>query len=372
MASQKDSKRSSKKEIKPTKQKKTTVKTPAPAPSFKSAERVEESEDEAMKEDSSSEDEEEDSHGEAAAPKGKTNGGVKVASNSSSESGDEDEAENEDEEATSSEEEESEESNRPAQVVPASRVAKPADPRTVSFKEASPFVPPKGFETKAINEESASASELFSKSNLEGKEIWYITTPASTPLSAVKEISLKAVKKGKAVLSQDGNDYGFVQDDTEDNGFTKIMLPTGKGYRANANKFAQVLHLQQIVNLPTQGHADADVPSQATVPTKRPARQQPKGLKMRFTPIGYGDGDAGTLGSSESEADDDAAPKRRKIADASPESDVEVADVPVPSKKYKSYKSSNSEISATVEKTKKKHKEGGSSKKSKKDKTAKA
>jgi hypothetical protein len=46
----------------------------------------------------------------------------------------------------------------------------------------------------------------------------------------------------------------------------------------------------------------------ATVPAKKPIRQQPGGLKMRFLPIGFGDGETGNLGSSdEDEIMDDAA-----------------------------------------------------------------
>lgn len=40
-----------------------------------------------------------------------------------------------------------------------------------------------------------------------------------------------------------------------------------------------------------------------TVPSKKPVRQQPPGLKMRFRPIGFGNGKTGTIGSSSSSAD---------------------------------------------------------------------
>lgn len=44
----------------------------------------------------------------------------------------------------------------------------------------------------------------------------------------------------------------------------------------------------------------------ATVPAKKPVRQQPKGLRMRFRPIGFGTGAVGDIGSSSESADEDS------------------------------------------------------------------
>ena len=41
----------------------------------------------------------------------------------------------------------------------------------------------------------------------------------------------------------------------------------------------------------------------ASIPAKKPIRQQPSGLKMRFRPIGFGDGETGKIGSSSSSVD---------------------------------------------------------------------
>ena len=46
------------------------------------------------------------------------------------------------------------------------------------------------------------------------------------PLASVKEMSLQDARSGKAVFSQDGNDYGFVHDAVEDKTYTKILLPS--------------------------------------------------------------------------------------------------------------------------------------------------
>jgi hypothetical protein len=44
--------------------------------------------------------------------------------------------------------------------------------------------------------------------------------------------------------------------------------------------------------------------SKGTIPAKKPVRKQPKGLRMRFLPIGFGEGDAGELGFESSEDSD--------------------------------------------------------------------
>lgn len=91
--------------------------------------------------------------------------------------------------------------------------------------KVAPFKPPPGFE-KSSSKNSSKTPQLFSKSNLEGKEVWYITAPASVPLASVTEMSLRDAKLGKAVFSQNGNDYGFVHDPLDDKAYTKILLPS--------------------------------------------------------------------------------------------------------------------------------------------------
>lgn len=102
--------------------------------------------------------------------------------------------------------------------------------------KVAPFKPPPGFE-KTSSKNSSKASQLFSKSNLEGKEIWYITAPASVPIASVAEMSLRDAKLGKTVFSQDGNDYGFVQDPLDDKTYTKILLPSNSKDGYSIGKF---------------------------------------------------------------------------------------------------------------------------------------
>jgi len=98
--------------------------------------------------------------------------------------------------------------------------------KTVTFQQPAPFKPPLGFELSSIDSPS-SASKLFKESHLEGKQIWYITAPASVSISAIEQISLQDIKKGKTILSHNSNDYAFVQDVAVDKTYTKIMAPIG-------------------------------------------------------------------------------------------------------------------------------------------------
>jgi hypothetical protein len=90
------------------------------------------------------------------------------------------------------------------------------------------YNPPSGF---TILSESTNGkqniAEIFSRSNLAGKQLWYITAPASVPISAVKQVSLQNVQLGKPALAFGGREYGFVQDQVGEGGFTKVLIPEG-------------------------------------------------------------------------------------------------------------------------------------------------
>lgn len=97
-------------------------------------------------------------------------------------------------------------------------------------KSSAVYTPPPGFEPLKTNQgQRTKASELFSPSNLTGRQIWYITAPASVPISAIKKVSLKDAQGGKPALSHNGEEYGFVQNEVEDNRYSRIMLPDEAG-----------------------------------------------------------------------------------------------------------------------------------------------
>jgi hypothetical protein len=66
---------------------------------------------------------------------------------------------------------------------------------------------------------------MFNKSNLEGKQIWCITAPASVPISSIGSTALRDMEKGGKVLTYNHNDYRFTQDATDEKAYFKIMNP---------------------------------------------------------------------------------------------------------------------------------------------------
>jgi hypothetical protein len=179
----------------------------------------------------------------------------------------------------------------------------------VTFQEPGSYSPPTGFESASVKG-TPKSSQLFKESNLQGKQIWYITAPASAPLSSIEELSLLDIKEHRKVLSHKGDDYGFIEDESEATAITKVLVPSSSddGYRSGRQTYintsftplrlvaktpvTKILHLQQIVQPPSL--------PQITTPAKKPVRQQPRGLKMRFRPIGFSNGDMGRIGSSSS------------------------------------------------------------------------
>ena len=88
-----------------------------------------------------------------------------------------------------------------------------------------------------------------------------------------------------------------------------------KYYFTAPTPISQTLNLQQVVHLPNLAKTQADPASgsaaaaSSNTNSTKPIRQQPKGLRMRFLPSGFGGEDPGTLGSSDSETPTPARPE---------------------------------------------------------------
>lgn len=123
--------------------------------------------------------------------------------------------------------------------IPYRQDSKPSSTKVVSFEEPGPYAPPSGFEPVSItHDEIPRASQLLQDSNLQGKEVWYITAPASVPLSTIKEFSLQGVEEHKEILSYNGDDYAFVPDASEARAHTKIMVLSGPSNNYVAGRYA--------------------------------------------------------------------------------------------------------------------------------------
>ena len=155
---------------------------------------------------------------------------------------------------------------------------------------------------------------------------------------------------------------------------------------AGGKSINQITTFQQIVKLPAVYNASAEASTSSsgvrpTVPAKKPVRQQPPGLKMRFRPIGFGSGTTGAIGSSSSSADtsstgstsdeemENSPSKFRRPSSLDPEksetsssSDAEMTDAPPrpsePAVKSKYGKSAAKKAPAISGPLKRKHSEG--------------
>ncbi|TVY87651.1 hypothetical protein LAWI1_G004938 [Lachnellula willkommii] len=322
----------------------------------------------------------------------KSNGKLPAPDGSESSSENESESEGSQEESGDDDEEEpSKHKAQPVEAVNSSlnyrEPSKEPASKTPTIQPPPPYKAPAGFESSSIDGTSQAAT-TFKKSSLEGKQIWYFTAPASVPISSVKKMSLSAVEDGKKVCSHNNCDYGFVKDIAEDKTYTKIMVPNSSddGYQTGAlpilvhavdfvivrKPIDQILHLQQIIKIPGMDGSTAKS-SKATVPAKKPVRPQPKGLKMRFLPIGFGTGNPGKIGSDSNSVDgsstesvsgsdnEEGASKGFKkpasIASSSDEeSDQEMTEAPpLPKPKVSKAPSSSTPL-------KRKHSEGGEKK----------
>ncbi|KAI9052449.1 hypothetical protein LZ554_003794 [Drepanopeziza brunnea f. sp. 'monogermtubi'] len=360
MASEKSKAREPKAK-KSAKHQKPTKKTPPPA-AYKSQEFVHESDsDEEGKNakgkkhesEEKSDSDEELSSAESTKATSKSNGNMPAHSGSSSES--EDDSEDSDE---ASEDEDSEEATNPAPVAtePTKQPAKKSTEKVVLSNSPPPFKAPEGFNPATVDETS-NAATMLRGSNLAGKQIWYFTAPASVPISSLKEISLSDATNGKSVLSYKENDYGFMES-AEDKTYTKIMVPSSShdGYKYASKSIDRVFQLHRIVRNPT-----TEDPFKATVPAKRPVRQQPRGMQMRFRPIGFGSGETGRIGSATPEPQaemDEATPATFRKAPGASDSDSDevMGDAPpVTKKSHTKSKSSKSEKEPSL---KRKHREG--------------
>ncbi|KAH8727253.1 DNA-directed RNA polymerase I subunit RPA34.5-domain-containing protein [Phaeosphaeriaceae sp. PMI808] len=181
-----------------------------------------------------------------------------------------------------------------------------AKPHTVEFRPAQTFVPPRDFHFVPFNDKTKSkATHLFE--NLQGKQIWHITAPAGVSLKDLSEIPMENVTNGHSFWNHEGTSYGFSITEQSDDSSCEVMLPGQNGYKPLSTRISQSLHLQAIVSLPKLGlekidqNTGSEAAASITRSTIRAPRPQLKGLKMRFLPTGFGKGNAGTLGDSDSE-----------------------------------------------------------------------
>lgn len=81
-------------------------------------------------------------------------------------------------------------------------------------------------------------SEFLSKSNLDDKQVWYFTAPASLPITVIKdmEIDLAKAQSGGAILSHQGDSYGLDLEPYTTSSQIQLLIPSKGGEKYNPRK----------------------------------------------------------------------------------------------------------------------------------------
>lgn len=88
---------------------------------------------------------------------------------------------------------------------------------------------------------SIGASEVagfFEKAKMEGKQVWYITAPASLPVTVVQDLTIPmdSAHKGLPVLTHNGDDYRLAFDDPSAASSFRLLIPNKKGQEYSERK----------------------------------------------------------------------------------------------------------------------------------------
>lgn len=153
---------------------------------------------------------------------------------------------------------------------------------------------------------ASDVASFFEKAKLEGKQVWYITAPASLPVTVVQDLTIPMdqAQKGLPVLTHDGDDYRIAFDNPSASSSFRLLIPNKKGQEYSERKqfyvpdfhcmtdhllvgrpVNQTMHFTRSETFPPEGTASVTT-TQTVSKTTRPARPQPEGLRARYTPLG--------------------------------------------------------------------------------------
>lgn len=81
--------------------------------------------------------------------------------------------------------------------------------------------------------------DFLGKSNLEGKQVWYFTAPASLPISIIKdtEIDLPKAQAGGAIINHKGDGYGLDIEPFSASTKIQLMIPSKGGDQYKQRKY---------------------------------------------------------------------------------------------------------------------------------------
>jgi hypothetical protein len=119
--------------------------------------------------------------------------------------------------------------------------------------------------------------------------VWYFTAPASLPITVLKdmEIDLSKATRGESLLTHKGDNYGLDLESYATSTQIQLLIPSqgGDKYASLNRSIDSTVHLRRMAKFGPGGEVHATA-TDGYVPVPKPIREQPEGLRVRYTPIG--------------------------------------------------------------------------------------
>lgn len=82
-------------------------------------------------------------------------------------------------------------------------------------------------------------ADFLSTAQLEGKQVWYFTAPASLPITVLQEleIDLADAQSGRAILQHGGDAYGIDLETQAVNSQVQLLIPTKAGNQYHGGRY---------------------------------------------------------------------------------------------------------------------------------------
>lgn len=170
-------------------------------------------------------------------------------------------------------------------------------------------MPPQGYIATAATapEFSSTTDGIFE--DLDGKQIWHISAPGTMPITKLEDFDLSTAMRGSPILEHNGVQY--VIDRVESDG-VNLLLPKGvRGEYAVAGiTFSKSLRIRESSTMQPRREddgGDQNISEPKTESTqffavqsgrKKPPREQPANLRVRYVPFGTSEAKEYTAESS--------------------------------------------------------------------------
>lgn len=178
------------------------------------------------------------------------------------------------------------------------------DLANVKRVESTKYTPPQGYTANKPQPSDTSSQAQQHFANLDSRQVWHISAPASFPMSKLESLDLQAALKGDSILQHKGTNYRII---SEGAGTAALLTAKPNGDYVRAAPITRTLRIigtteptNQSGNATTNGEGSSqqqggDRSTAITSPTtffatqpgqKKIPRKQPDNLKARYIPYG--------------------------------------------------------------------------------------